>query len=171
MWPPSSPEHRRSVDPERLGEKDPSNSRVQLALIMSAADSNLYGTVHGGVIMKLVDDAAGAAAARHAGGPAVTASVDRMTFLNPAHVGDLVRVDATVARVGRTSLEVVVEVEAERWNAPGSPRRIVRSFLTMVAVDDDGRPRPVPALILRTPQDVARDREAQEARERREARD
>lgn len=163
MW-PASDEQRRLVDPDRLGEKPPQDSRVQLAHIMSSVDSNLYGTVHGGVVMKLVDDAAGAAAARHCGGPAVTASVDQMTFHNPAHVGDLVRVDATVACVGRTSLDVVVEVVAERWNTPGSARRVLRSFLTMVAVDEQGRPRPVPGLILDTSEDIAREVEAKRRR-------
>ena len=83
---------------------------------MTGNDTNLLGTVHGGVIMKLVDDAAGAVAGRHSGGPAVTASMDEMVFLEPVRVGDLVHVKAQVNWTGRSSMEVGVRVLAERWN-------------------------------------------------------
>ena len=84
------------------------------------------GTVHGGVIMKLVDDAAGAVAGRHSGGPAVTASMDEMAFLEPVRVGDLVHVKAQVNWTGRSSMEVGVRVLAERWNesTPGPAGRL-----------------------------------------------
>jgi 5-methyltetrahydropteroyltriglutamate--homocysteine methyltransferase len=85
-----------------------------LAGDMSEHDTNLYGTVHGGVVMKLADDAAAAAAARHAGGPAVTVSVDRMTFVAPARVGDLLTVRASVECAGRTSMDIGVQITAER---------------------------------------------------------
>ncbi|WP_030904499.1 acyl-CoA thioesterase [Streptomyces sp. NRRL F-5126] len=136
-------------------KKSPADSTVTLAHIMSAHDTNLYGTVHGGVVMKLVDDAAGAAAARHAGCPAVTASVDRMSFIAPARVGDLLTVNAQVEYAGRTSMDVGVRVTAERWNAPGPATEVVTAHLTFVAVDADGTPHAVPALVPVTPEERA----------------
>ncbi|WP_328408453.1 acyl-CoA thioesterase [Streptomyces violaceus] len=88
--------------------KRPADSRVTLAHIMSEHDTNLYGTIHGGVVMKLIDDAAAAAAGRHADGPAVTASVGRMAFLAPMRSGDLLTVHAELERAGRTSMTVGV---------------------------------------------------------------
>src|SRR5687768_6405861 len=93
-----------------------SASQIRLARIMDALDVNLYGNVHGGVIMKMVDDAAGAAAARHSGGPAVTVAMDEMVFLVSVHVGDLVTCEAQVNWTGRTSMEVGFRVTAEPWN-------------------------------------------------------
>ncbi|MEV7570901.1 acyl-CoA thioesterase [Streptomyces tanashiensis] len=113
---------------------------------MSDHDTNLYGTIHGGVMMKLIDDAAAAAAGRHADGPAVTVSVDRMTFLAPVRAGDLLSVEAGLERVGRTSMTVGVRVTAERWNSSGPAVEVATAFLTFVAIDSDGGPRPVPPL-------------------------
>ncbi len=126
--------------------KAPADSRVVLAHIMSEHDTNLYGTIHGGVVMKLIDDAAAAAAGRHADGPAVTVSVDRMTFHAPVRAGDLLSAHAELARAGRTSMTVGVRVTAERWNAAGPVAEVATARLTFVAIDADGRPRPVPAL-------------------------
>ncbi|MFJ2788578.1 acyl-CoA thioesterase [Streptomyces sp. NPDC093249] len=131
--------------------KTPDDSRVVLAHIMSDHDTNLYGTIHGGVMMKLIDDAAAAAAGRHAGGPAVTASVDRMTFLAPVRAGDLLSVEAGLERAGRTSMTVGVRVTAERWNDSGPVTEVATAFLTFVAIDADGGPRPVPALVTALP--------------------
>ncbi|MFG2692175.1 acyl-CoA thioesterase [Kitasatospora sp. NPDC048407] len=122
-------------------------SEVTLAHIMSEHDTNLYGTIHGGVVMKLIDDAAGAAAARHAEGPAVTAAVDSMTFLAPVRAGDLLTAHAELERAGRTSMTVHVTVTAERWNATGPVTRVATGRLTFVAIDADSHPRPVPALL------------------------
>src|SRR5215203_3500405 len=91
-----------------LPGKPTAASRTTLSHIMTGTDTNLLGTVHGGVIMKLVDDAAGAVAGRHSGGPAVTASMDEMVFLEPVRVGDLVHVKAQVNWTGRSSMEVGV---------------------------------------------------------------
>ncbi len=126
--------------------KHSAESRVTLAHIMSEHDTNLYGTIHGGVVMKLIDDAAAAAAGRHADGPAVTVSVDRMTFLAPVRAGDLLTVHAELERAGRTSMVVGVRVSAERWNATGPGTDVATGRLTFVAIDADGRPRPVPSL-------------------------
>ncbi|WP_405982527.1 acyl-CoA thioesterase [Streptomyces sp. NBC_00158] len=127
--------------------KAPADSRVTLAHIMSDHDTNLYGTIHGGVVMKLIDDAAAAAAGRHADGPAVTVSVDRMTFRSPARAGDLLTVHATLDRAGRTSMTVAVRVTAERWNANTPATEVADARLSFVAVDAEGRPRPVPGLL------------------------
>lgn len=121
-------------------------TNVTLAHIMSEHDTNLYGTIHGGVVMKLIDDAAAAAAGRHGGPPAVTVSVDSMRFLAPVRAGDLLSVHATLVGVGRTSMNVSVHVTAERWNARGPVTGVATAALTFVAVDADGRPRPVPPL-------------------------
>ncbi|MET9290861.1 acyl-CoA thioesterase [Streptomyces sp. NPDC003077] len=136
--------------------KAPADSRVTLAHIMSEHDTNLYGTIHGGVIMKLIDDAAAAAAGRHADGPAVTVSVDRMSFLAPVHAGDLLSAHASVEYAGRTSMDVGVRVTAERWNASGPTVEVVTAHLTFVAIDEDRSPRPVPELRPVTPEDHQR---------------
>ncbi|WP_329467244.1 acyl-CoA thioesterase [Streptomyces sp. NBC_01431] len=131
--------------------KAPADSGGTLAHIMSEHDTNLYGTIHGGVIMKLIDDdddddddddAAAAAAGRHAGGPAVTVSVDRMTFLLPIHAGDLVSLRACVEYAGRTSMDVGVRAAAERWNASGPTTEVATARLTFVAIGENGSPRP-----------------------------
>ncbi|MFB7940219.1 acyl-CoA thioesterase [Streptomyces sp. NPDC127049] len=136
----------RAVSASPRPAKTPDDSRVVLAHIMSEHDTNLYGTIHGGVMMKLIDDAAAAAAGRHADGPAVTVSVDRMTFLAPVRAGDLLSVEAGLERAGRTSMTVGVRVTAERWNSSGPATEVATAFLTFVAIDTDGSPRPVPAL-------------------------
>lgn len=136
-------------------------SRTTLSHIMTHNDTNLLGTVHGGVIMKLVDDAAGAVAGRHSGGPAVTASMDEMAFLEPVRVGDLVHVKAQVNWTGRTSMEVGVRVLAERWNESAPATQVGSAYLVFAAVDADGKPRRVPQVIPETEQDKRRYQEAQ----------
>lgn len=145
-------------------------SRTTLSHIMAHSDTNLLGTVHGGVIMKLVDDAAGAVAGRHSGGPAVTASMDEMAFLEPVRVGDLVHVKAQVNWTGRTSMEVGVRVLAERWNESAPATHVGSAYLVFAAVDADGKPRPVPPVIPETEQDKRRFQEAQIRRTHRLAR-
>lgn len=150
--------------------KPTSVSRTTLSHIMTGNDTNLLGTVHGGVIMKLVDDAAGAVAGRHSGGPAVTASMDEMVFLEPVRVGDLVHVKAQVNWTGRTSMEVGVKVLAERWNESTPAVHVGSAYAVFTAVDEDGRPRPVPPVIPETELDQRRYQEAQIRRTHRLAR-
>ena len=107
--------------PLTLAGKPTSAARSTLSRIMTVLDTNLLGTVHGGVVMKLVDDVAGVVAQRHSGGAAVTASMDEMAFLDPVRVGDLVHAAAQVNWTGRTSMEVGVRVLAEPWNEAGVP--------------------------------------------------
>ena len=154
-----------------LEPKPVSAARTTLSRIMTALDVNLLGTVHGGVIMKLVDDVAGAVAARHSGGAAVTASMDDMQFLVPVRVGDLVHASAQVNWAGRTSMEIGVRVVAERWDEAGVPASHVASaYLVFVAVDAEGQPRPIPGVTPETAEDDRRFREAQIRRSHRLAR-
>ena len=150
--------------------KPTSASRTTLSHIMTHSDTNLLGTVHGGVIMKLVDDAAGAVAGRHSGGPAVTASMDEMVFLEPVRVGDLVHVKAQVNWTGRTSMEVGVRVMAERWNESAPATQVGSAYLVFAAVDAAGRPRTVPPVLPETEKDRRRYQEAQIRRTHRLAR-
>ncbi|WP_208879045.1 acyl-CoA thioesterase [Streptomyces armeniacus] len=153
-----------------LPGKPTSASRTTLSHIMTANETNLLGTVHGGVIMKLVDDAAGAVAGRHSGGPAVTASMDEMVFLEPVRVGDLVHVKAQVNWTGRSSMEVGVRVLAERWNESTPATQVGSAYLVFAAVGETGKPRAVPPVIPETGRDKRRYQEAQIRRTHRLAR-
>ncbi|MEV5485427.1 MULTISPECIES: acyl-CoA thioesterase [Streptomyces] len=155
---------------EAQAGKPTSVSRITLSHIMTAVDTNLLGTVHGGVIMKLVDDAAGAVAGRHSGGPAVTASMDEMVFLEPVRIGDLVHVRAQVNWTGRSSMEVGVRVLAERWNESSPAQQVGSAYLVFAAVDEQGKPRRVPEVVPETEQDKRRYQEAQIRRTHRLAR-
>ncbi|MBH1935481.1 acyl-CoA thioesterase [Streptomyces sp. AV19] len=150
--------------------KPSSASRTTLSHIMTSNETNLLGTVHGGVIMKLVDDVAGAVAGRHSGGPAVTASMDEMAFLEPVRVGDLVHVKAQVNWTGRSSMEIGVRVLAERWNESGPATQVGSAYLVFAAVDENGKPRPVPPVLPETDRDRRRYQEAQIRRTHRLAR-
>jgi acyl-CoA hydrolase len=133
---------------------------------MGVLDANSAGFVHGGTVMKLCDEAAGAAAVKHSRSRVVTAGVDRMAFLTPVHVGELVSFSASVNATWRTSMEVGVRVEAENPRT-GEHRHTSSAYLTMVAVDDDGRPVEVPPLVAQTDEQRAREAEAQVRRRNR----
>jgi acyl-CoA hydrolase len=133
---------------------------------MGIGDANTAGNVHGGVIMHLCDEVAGIAAVRHSGRRVVTAAMDRMTFLHPVFVGDLVTVKATVNAAWRSSMEVGVRVEAENVRT-GEVTHTSTAYLTMVALDDEGRPASVPPVAPETPDEERRAREAQLRRDNR----
>jgi acyl-CoA hydrolase len=133
---------------------------------MSIQDANSAGFIHGGVVMRMCDEAAGIAAIRHCGNRVVTAGMDRMTFLHPVHVGELLRCCASVNAVWRTSMEVGVRVEAENA-ATGDVRSTSTAYLTMVAVDEQGKPMPVPSLVVEGPVEERRQREAETRRRNR----
>ncbi|HEU4490706.1 MAG TPA: acyl-CoA thioesterase [Jiangellales bacterium] len=158
------------MSPLDLPGRATSAARTSLSRIMTTLDTNLLGTVHGGVVMKLVDDVAGAVAQRHSGGPAVTASMDEMAFLQPVRVGDLVHARAQVNWTGRTSMEVGVRVLAEPWNEVAPPVRVATAYLVFVAVDPDGSPRLVPPVLPETEEDERRFAEAEIRRSHRLAR-
>jgi acyl-CoA hydrolase len=133
---------------------------------MGVGDANNAGNVHGGVIMYLCDEVAGIAAVRHSGCRVVTVAMDRMTFLHPVYVGHLVTVKATVNAAWRSSMEVGVRVEAEEIRS-GEVTHTSAAYLTMVALDDEGRPTPVPPVAPATPDEERRGREAQLRRDNR----
>lgn len=135
------------------------DSAVTLTQMMEVVDANVLGNVHGGVIMRLVDTAAALAAIRHASGPCVTVSLDEMSFIEPVHVGDVVTVRAMVNDVGTTSLECGVRVDAED-PVLGVRRHASSAYLVFVAIDAEGRPRPVPPAVAEGPDEQRRQREA-----------
>jgi acyl-CoA hydrolase len=138
---------------------------------MDTTHVNLLGNVHGGVIMRQVDSTAGAVAQRHSGGPAVTAAMDEMAFLQPVHVGDILRTMAQVNWAGRTSMEIGVRVETERWNeTTGKPLHVASAYLVFVAIDEDGSPRKIPGLDPQSERERRRVREAEIRRAHRLAR-
>ncbi|MCU0582373.1 MAG: acyl-CoA thioesterase [Syntrophales bacterium] len=141
-------------------------SAILLAQVMNPQDANPAGNVHGGVIMKLIDTAAGAAAIKHAGANCVTASIDRLDFHNPVFVGDLVTLRAGINYTGKSSMEAGVRVESQNLFT-GETRHTVSAYLTFVALDQQGKPAPIPQLILETADEQRRNREAQARREAR----
>ena len=144
-----------------------SESRSVLVQWMGPADANAFGFVHGGTVMKLCDEAAATAAIRHSNMRVVTAAVDRMTFLSPVHVGELLTLRSSVNAVWRTSMEVGVRVEAESPSS-GDVRHTNSAYITMVAVDEDGHPVPaVPKLRCESAEELRRERDAQVRRRNR----
>jgi acyl-CoA hydrolase len=144
----------------------PSDSSSVLTRRMGIEDANTAGYVHGGVIMRLCDEVAGIAAIRHCGVRVVTAGMDRMMFLDPVHVGQLVTFLATVNAAWRTSMEVGVRVESEHVRT----REVAHTstaYLTMVALDDQGHPTAIPPLAPETPDERRREQEAQLRRDNR----
>jgi len=133
---------------------------------MGVVDANSAGYVHGGTVMKLCDEVAGLAAIKHSRCRVVTAGMDRMTFLEPIHVAELVTFTASVNAVWRTSMEVGVRVEAEQPRE-GTVRHTNTAYLTMVALDDEGRPAEVPPLEAVSEAERRREREAQTRRRNR----
>jgi acyl-CoA hydrolase len=133
---------------------------------MGIGDANSAGFVHGGVVMKMCDEAAGIASIRHCGRRVVTAGMDRMAFILPVHIGELLTCSATVNAAWRTSMEVGVRVEAE--NPLSAERHHTSSaYLTMVALDDRGEPTEVPPLVAESETERRRQREAEVRRRNR----
>lgn len=149
-----------------LDPKPVSASRTELAELMMPQHANMLGKVFGGTILSLIDKAAAAAAIRHSGRICVTATFDQVVFHAPIEIGELVRIVAAVNAVGRTSMEVGVEVFSTNIRT-GETRHTNTCYVTMVAIDEAGRPTPVPPLVLET--DEERRLEA-EARARMQAR-
>jgi len=145
---------------DRQTGKPVSASATVTAALMQPAEANPMGNIHGGHIMRLVDQAAAAAAIRHARRICVTASIDRMDFVNPVHVGDMVTFKSAVNYTHRTSMEVGVRVETERLET-GERKHVASALLTFVALDKDGRPTPVPHIVPETEDEKRRFRQAQ----------
>lgn len=141
--------------------KRPTESRVVLTQLMGPGDANPLGNVHGGVLMKLCDEAAGMAATKHARRPSVTVVVDSMAFHSPVQVGDLVTVSAEITWVGRTSMEARVVVNAENVLS-GAITHTNTAFFVYVALGEDGKPTPVPRLICASDEERERFQRAEE---------
>ena len=138
----------------------PANHQLSMTVLMTPDMANFAGNVHGGTILKLLDQVAYACASRYAARYVVTLSVDQVLFLQPVHVGELVNFLASVNHTGTSSMEVGVKVIAE--NIRTQVQRHVNScFFTMVAVDDERKPVPVPALPLATAEEQRRFADAQ----------
>jgi len=131
----------------RVDSKHISDSQVTLAQFMQPEHANALGNVHGGWIMKLIDEAGGLCATRHARRPAVTVAVDSLRFLSPVHVGDYVTFTAHLNWTGRTSMEAEVNVEAENLYT-GQKTHTNSAYLVFVALNQEGRPVDVAGLIL-----------------------
>ncbi len=143
--------------------KPASASRTVMAQLMQPPHANSQGNVHGGWLMKLMDEVGGLACMRHAGHRVVTVAVDQMMFRHPIRIGDLVTLVAEVSYVGRTSMEVEVQVYAEN-PITGQKWHTNTAYLVYVALDEDGKPTPVPPLIPET-EEQRRRMEAGKARQ------
>ncbi len=150
-----------------LSESQPSFKVSESALIashlMMPQDANIQGNVYGGTILKLMDEIAGVVATRHCRKNVVTASIDQMSFLKPVYIGNLLILKASVNYVGTTSLEVGVRIEAEDLHS-GSVVHTGSSYMTFVALDEQGRPSVVPQIV---PETTFEKRRYEEARARR----
>ncbi len=133
-----------------------SKSATTLSRLVQPDEANVYGNVHGGAILKYIDEAAAVAAWRHCRQPkVVTASFERMSFKEPVFVGDILHVHATVRHTGRTSMIVGVRVEAE--DPPtGNVRHVGSAHVTFVALDKSGKPTAVPPVVAETERDAER---------------
>ena len=141
-------------------------SRVTISQLMHPEHANLLGNVHGGWIMKLVDEAGALACMRHAQRKVVTVAMDSMTFRQPIKIGDLIILNAEVTYTGRTSMEVEVQVLAEN-PVTGEQTHTNNAYLVYVALDDDGKPTPVPPLQAETDDEKRKLEQAKERQARR----
>jgi uncharacterized protein (TIGR00369 family) len=146
--------------------KTVASSKLTLHHLMLPEHANALGNVHGGMIMRLVDEAGAICAMRHAQRPCVTIAIDSMTFQEPVHVGELLVCSATVTWVGTSSIEVEVDVQAE--NAiTGSVTHTNSAFVVYIALGEDGRPASVPGLELLTDDERKRFEEGAERQQQR----
>ncbi|WP_187170545.1 acyl-CoA thioesterase [Salidesulfovibrio onnuriiensis] len=127
--------------------KSAAESAVIMTHLVLPGDANPAGNLHGGVILKHVDTAGGVVCKRHSRTNIVTACIERMDFQQPAYVGELLTFKASLNYVGKTSMEVGVRVEAENLET-GHVRHTNSAYLTYVALDENGRPTPVPPLLV-----------------------
>lgn len=146
-----------------LQVSDDDRAHLSMSLLMTPGMANFTGNVHGGTLLKLLDEVAYACASRYSRRYAVTLSVDRVIFREPIRVGELLILSASINYTGTTSMEVGIRVETENIHT-GVRRHTNSCYFTMVAMDDDGRPHPVPPLQPRTADQKRRFREAEQRR-------
>lgn len=144
-----------------LNYRTAKETSLVVSYLVMPADTNPAGNVHGGVIMKHIDNTAGIVAYRHARANVVTASIDRLDFHNPAFVGELLTLKAGLNYVGRSSMEIGVRVEAENLLS-GEVRHIASAYLTFVSLDENHRPKEVPPLAFESDDECRRNMQAQE---------
>jgi len=138
-----------------------SQSATTMSKLMTPDEANVYGNVHGGAILKYIDEAAAVAAWRHARVPkVVTVSLERMDFREPVYIGDILVIRATVRHVGRTSMLVGIRVEAENPTT-AEIRHTASCYMTFVALDRNNKPTPVPPVVAETPEEKAKMQKAQ----------
>jgi uncharacterized protein (TIGR00369 family) len=143
---------------------------MSLAMITHPGQANTFGTLHGGVILRMADECGAVVALRHAGGGGITtAAIDSMVFLSPVHPGERLEITAEVSYVGRSSIETTIEVFAEPM-VPATRRKVGMGYGLYVALDEHGKPRPVPPLLSETDADRRRDAAAHARQEARLAR-
>ena len=147
-------------------KKTVADSAAILSEVMMPLHANHYGSVHGGTILKLVDEAAFVAATKHARQNVVVASIDNIEFKHPVGVGDVLTLRASVYHVGRTSMDVEVEIETEKIKQ-GKILKVGSAYLTMVAMDKKGKPTEVPRLILKTKEEVEKNKQIKLKRQER----
>ena len=147
-------------------QKTPAASHISIAQLMQPEHANNLGNVHGGWIMKMVDEAGALACMRHAQRRVVTVAVDSFVFREPIRIGDLVIINAEVTYAGRTSMEAEVEVVAEN---PVTGERVHTNwaYLVYVALDDEGHPTTVPELLIESEKEKQRMEQAKERQKRR----
>lgn len=132
-----------------------SESQVTITQLMLPSHSNFSGKIHGGHILNMMDQIAFACASKHSGNYCVTASVNKVDFLNPIDVGELVTLKASVNFTGRTSMVVGLQVESENIRT-GEKKHCNSSYFTMVAKDENGKSTPIPGIILTTKDEIRR---------------
>jgi len=146
-----------------MNAKRACESTVTSSILMVPQDANPAGNVHGGVIMKHIDETAGVVAFRHSRSNAVTASIDRIIFHHPVFIGNLLTLKACVNMTGRTSMEIGVRVESENL-LTGEILHTASAYLTFVALDSSGRPTEIPQLIVETEEEIRRHRQSLDRR-------
>jgi acyl-CoA hydrolase len=146
-----------------MGSPGPATAEFTMTVLMTPDKANFSGKVHGGALLKLLDEVAYACASRYAGRYCVTLSVDQVTFREPILVGELVHFMARVNYTGTSSMEIGIKVVAENIRER-SVRHVNSCFFTMVAMGDDGRPTPVPPLVPETEEEQRRYRKGEQRR-------
>ena len=136
---------------------------VMTQIVMPMHTNGVAGVMFGGIMMQWIDVCAGVAAMRHVGGAVLTASIDRLDFLSPVQVGEIVVLQAMVNYVAKTSMEVGCRVETEDMRTR-TRRYVTKAYLTFVGIDEHGRPRSIPSLTLATDDDHRRHTAAEQRR-------
>lgn len=129
-----------------IDSKTVEQTKVEVGCLMQPEQANIAGNIHGGEVLKLMDNSAGIVASRHAGSNVVTARVDRVEFHYPIHIGNFVNCKSKMTFVGRSSMEVSVTVLVEDVFKDEEPKVALTGYFTFVALDSDGKPRVVPSL-------------------------